>query len=79
MYLLYLDTPGASIHWTIKMRTAKFLIGTLLVTSLVVSSLVGCGDSGNRVVEETDEYSFERMSELAKQDLEQSESFEEEK
>ncbi len=53
------------------------LVTASLTIAFSIVGLIGCGGSSNRQVTETDEYSFEEISELAQQDLEQSESFEE--
>lgn len=53
-----------------------------LIVSLMffgfLSLCLGCGDSPNRTVEETDQHSFSEMTELAREDLEISEASEEE-
>ena len=52
------------------------IVSLLLCGFLPVCS--GCGDSPNRTVEETDEHSFNEMTNLAREDLEISEESEEE-
>ena len=58
------------------MRSISFLFAVSFLLVIGALTVVGCGGSGNRVVTETEEYSFDKMSELAQQDLDRSESFE---